>query len=161
LFKALWQHRFDQPIGLNTVTKNGEGLFIRMKLAEGVRLADEALALAKQGVIDSFSIGIRILKEEFSRELGANIISMARLRETSLVTFPANPLARISDVKNAKDHAELKSRIVEALRNGACGLSIKDAEAVCAKGLPGLGNLDGVDDKGKEKLIEHLLKITK
>jgi len=160
--KALWQHQFFNPVGLTNVMKSLEGLPIVMKLAEKVQQADEALALAAQDVIDSFSIGFRILLDGFDPDRRANIITKGRLREVSLVTFPANPLATISDVKNAKDIAEFKASIIEGLRN-AVGLSKKDAETIAAVGCQGLGNPDlligDADDVNKELYIEHLLKI--
>lgn len=154
--KGLWQHQFFSPIALVSIKKVAEGLFNLFDLAEGVRQADEAIILAEKQVIDSFSIGFMILEEHFSADRGANIITKAELREVSLVTFPANPLARISDVKNAKDKAEFKARIIEALRNGV-GLSIKDAETFCAVGFSGLGNLDG-DKSGMKELTAALRK---
>jgi len=153
--KGLWQHQSFNPIALVPIKKVPEGLLSKFDLAEGVRQADEALLLAEKKIIDSFSIGFRILEEHFSTDRGANIITKAELREVSLVTFPANPLARISDVKNAKDRADMKARIIESLRNGV-GFSIKDAEAFCATGFSGLGNLDGED--GMEKLGDALRK---
>lgn len=155
--KGLWQHQSFTPLGNVTHEKVAQGLFARYRLSEGVAKGNEALALADDGVIDSFSIGFRVIEEHFDQERRANIITRAELREVSLVTFPANPLARISDIKNAKDKADMKSRIIEALRNGV-GLSIKDAERFCATGFASLGNLDGDADDGKEKFKQALIK---
>lgn len=160
IVKGLWQHQFFNPVGLTTVMKSLEGLPVIMKLAEKVQQADEALQLAAQQIIDAFSIGFMILQDGFDAERDANIITKGRLREVSLVTFPANPMARISDVKDKKDLAELKSRAIEALRN-AGEFSKKDAETIAARGLRNLGNPDCERDAEERRiLIQHLENLT-
>jgi len=162
--KALWQHRFDTPIGMNIVQKVQGGLQVIMKLAEGVQKADEALALAKQGIIDSFSIGFGIPSGgyRYDEQREAYIISKAELREVSLVTFPANPLAKISDVKNANDQHELKLELISHLREAGYAKSL--VETVINAGVKALGDPKGEDEAQKNEnvnglLLDHLNQI--
>jgi len=158
--KALWQHQSHNPIGLVDIKKVPAGLFATMRLTPDVKQADEALASAKFGSIDAFSIGFRILEEHFDVDRQANIITRARLREVSPVTFEANPLAKISDVKSVKgmskkELATFKRHLEVCLRDVA-GLSKSFAETIITHGLNGLGDPD--DDDGMEKLGDALRK---
>jgi len=97
----LWQHSPKDPIGrLDVVREDTKGLFVRGRLAMEGRGA-EAYALLKMGALDGLSIGF--VTKEASRDAatGVRTITRADLAEISLVTFPANSLARIEAVKAA------------------------------------------------------------
>ena len=157
--KALWQHQSFSPIGLVDITKVDVGLFSVMNMTPDVQQANEGLASAKFGAIDAFSIGFRILEEHFDANRQANIITKARLREVSLVTFEANPLAKISDVKSVKDVAMLKRQLERCLRDVG-NVSKSFAESIIANGFNGLGELvEHKDSKERKLLIKHLKNL--
>ena len=157
--KALWQHQSFSPIGLVDIKKVKEGLFAVMNMTPDVQQADEGLASAKFGAIDAFSIGFRVLEEHFDANRQANIITKARLREVSLVTFEANPLAKISDVKSVKDVAMLKRQLERCLRDVG-NVSKSFAESIIANGFNGLGELvEHQNSKERQLLIKHLLNL--
>lgn len=114
--KTLWQHDWSGVIGKGTALLTSEGIEFTAKLSEGIQKADEALILAKDGVIDSFSIGFRMLKGEWDKNRDAYLIQEAKLMEVSLVTFPANSLATISDVKSKQKAIETEREMAGLLR---------------------------------------------
>jgi HK97 family phage prohead protease len=94
----LWQHDAKQPIGsVRTAEVRGEGVWIEASLVTGVARADEAWTLIEGGAIDSFSIGFRGLKSE-PIATGFRYTSW-ELLETSLVSIPANPGAKLRRYK--------------------------------------------------------------
>lgn len=102
--KLLWQHDPAQPIGIwEQMQEDAKGLKVtgRLLINQGVPKADEAYALLKAGALDAMSIGFSIPTGgwEYDDAKRVRVIKEADLWEISLVTFPANPKARISSVK--------------------------------------------------------------
>lgn len=100
--KVLWQHH--EPIGKPiSMEEDRKGLLVTAKISK-TRLGDEALELMNDGVIDRMSIGYRIPegKSEYNSD-GIRIIRELKLLEFSLVTFPMNEAAVITDVKRVRD----------------------------------------------------------
>jgi len=94
----LWQHRPDEPIGIGlSAVEDDKGLRVRGRLALETTRGREAWALLKQGVLRGLSIGYDAIKEFW--ESGVRHLKEIRLWEWSLVTFPANPLARVTATK--------------------------------------------------------------
>lgn len=101
-FPLLWQHDHGEPIGIiETAEEDEKGLKVRAKLALGVQRAKDAYALLKDGMINGLSIGFRVVKDEWDKKTGTRHLKEIDLWEVSVVTFPANPLARIASVKAA------------------------------------------------------------
>ena len=98
----LWQHDSSRPIGVYEAMREDEhGLLVRGRLlVEDVALAREAWALLKAGAINGLSIGFNAVQEERDRDR-VNHIKEIDLWEVSLVTFPANEAATITEVKQA------------------------------------------------------------
>lgn len=128
----LLHHDMKRPIGKWThVSEDGKGLKVAGTLTKGVRDADEAYALLKDGALNSMSIGYIPVKEEYDRQTGANLLQEVKLHEISLVTIPANQAALVSGVKDAD--GGLNVRVIErALREA--GLSRREAKALLAEG---------------------------
>lgn len=94
----LWQHRVDEPIGIVELEEDELGLRVKRGwLDMGVQRAKEAYSLLKSGVLRGLSIGYDSVKEVW--EGSTRILKELRLWEVSLVTFGANPLALVTDVK--------------------------------------------------------------
>lgn len=132
----LLHHDMKRPIGKWTsVKEDATGLRVAGTLTKGVRDADEAYALLKDGALNSMSIGYIPVKEEYDRKTGANLLQEVKLHEISLVTIPANQAALVSGVKDAD--GELNVREIErALREA--GLSRREAKALLAEGYKAL-----------------------
>ncbi len=139
----LWQHDQKAPIGkFDEVREDDKGLYVKGKLVmQGRGL--EAYELLKMGALNGLSIGF--VTKEASRDPASNTrtISKADLMEISLVTFPANELARVNNVKAAFTETE-ETKMFEPpisdmrsferlLREN--GFSRSRAKAITAKGF--------------------------
>ena len=104
----LWQHQHDEPIGVYEEMREDEkGLFVRGRLLiDDIAKAREAWALLKAKAISGLSIGYAPVIEEYDRTTKINSLKEIDLWETSLVTFPANPAAVVTDVKTVRDFEE-------------------------------------------------------
>ena len=101
-----------------------------------VQQAREALALMKGGALDALSIGFRVPKggAVIDQRTGVRRLKQIDLLEISLVTFPANPKARVTGVKARLDAGELPSeRDFERLLREA-GLSQREAKGFISGG---------------------------
>lgn len=102
----LWQHSSDEPIGKwSEFTEDDHGLLLagNLNLSRDSGQADvpnawKARALLKQGAISGLSIGFYALDFRFEKEV--RVLTEIDVIETSLATFPMNPLARVSNVKS-------------------------------------------------------------
>ena len=127
----LWQHNTDQPIGIYTEIREDDiGLFVKGKFTEGVTLADEALLLLKAGALDGLSIGFQTKRSDLDEETGDRTILEVKLFEVSLVTFPANEAARVTDVKARPTEREMETILRDA------GFSRADAKRIVAATHP-------------------------
>ena len=141
------------PIGVWTsLSEDGHGLKIEGKLADTPR-GREAYTLLKmtpRPAITGLSIGY-IPKEWAQRskpEEPRRTLKKVDLLEVSLVTFPANDKARISQVKSGA--ADFDEREFEqTLRDS--GLSRKEAQIVIAHGVR---HLKSLSDSGSVELDE-------
>jgi HK97 family phage prohead protease len=98
--KMLWQHDPKQPLGVwTTLREDGQGLYVEGKLTLGVKRADEAYLLLKEGALDGLSIGFRPLVTKEDKIHKARVLLDIDLIEISLVTFGANAKATVSHVK--------------------------------------------------------------
>ncbi|MGN6582502.1 MAG: HK97 family phage prohead protease [Rhizobiaceae bacterium] len=98
--RMLYQHDPNEPIGTWTeISEDGKGLFVRGKLAAGVKRAREVLDLMRHGALDGLSIGFRASRARSDPRTGIRHILEADLWEISIVTFPMLPGARVERVK--------------------------------------------------------------
>jgi len=122
--KVFWIHQFFEPIGkpaemkevsrgrlpaklLKRAPEATAGLYADLKISR-TRRGDEALELAKDGVLDEGSIGFDPIKEEWQEheELGGKKVrhlKEVRLYDLSPVPLGMNPAAIITDVKSLED----------------------------------------------------------
>lgn len=92
----LWQHDHSSPIG--TIVRaevRGNAVWIEAHLVEGVQRADEAWKLIQARACDAFSIGAKVLESE-PLSTGGRRWTRWTMIETSVVSCPANPAARIA-----------------------------------------------------------------
>jgi HK97 family phage prohead protease len=95
----LWQHNAKEPIGrFDMVREDEKGLYVRGRLSMEGR-GREAYELLKMGALDGLSIGFVTREASRDARTGARTIHRAELMEISLVTFPANEMARVTSVK--------------------------------------------------------------
>jgi HK97 family phage prohead protease len=102
----LWQHDTHEPIGLGTLDDAQEGLKIDGQLCMESPVGQKAYALMKMGVLKGLSIGYDTIVSEWDSQQEIRTLKELRLWEVSLVTFPMNPLANVTDVKAAAGEIE-------------------------------------------------------
>ena len=108
VIKMLWQHGFQDIIGqFPELKEDDKGLFVRGRINLGTEKGREAIALLRAGDIDSMSIGYKIIEESFHRDLDVRLLKELELFEISLVTEPANELARVTSVKGQVPQIDL------------------------------------------------------
>lgn len=113
--KLLFQHDPAEPIGVwLELREDAGGLFVRGRILPEVERGREVLALMRAGALDGLSIGFRAVEGRADSKTGVRRLSKIDLWEISVVTFPMQPEARISAVKNFDT-----ARLASALRKAA------------------------------------------
>ncbi|MER2519739.1 MAG: HK97 family phage prohead protease [Bdellovibrionales bacterium] len=122
----LWMHDPTLPIGLwQSVHEDQNGLAVEGRLALRTQKGAEAYELLKMGALTGLSIGYRVVVSRIDSKTKARVLSEVDLFEVSLVTFPANEAARVSDVKSPREMVDLPlvardfSAAAERLRGAA------------------------------------------
>lgn len=128
----LWQHDSSAPIGVWTeMVEDAKGLRIKGQLALDTVKGKEAHALLKMGALNGLSIGFRSMPGTSKyNDDGVRVLTAIDLWEVSLVTFPANEKARVTNVKSSDDMATPKDA-ERALRDA--GFSKSDATAFVSR----------------------------
>jgi len=104
IMPLLWQHDPNNPIGGYLEAKEDNiGLFVELEIDLDVQKGKEAYSALKKGYVFQQSIGYDTIKSDYVKIDGKMIRDLVELRlwEGSLVTFPANEEAVVTDVKSA------------------------------------------------------------
>ncbi len=156
----LWQHNMAEPIGVYTKMEEDEqGLYVEGRLLiDDDPLAKRAHAHMKAGSLSGLSIGYSLEDYEYDKDKGGWMLKEIDLWEVSLVTFPANDEARISEVKNALSKGEQISpkQIERVLRD--VGLSRSQAKAFMSEGFAALKQRDA-EEEATEQALEKLKSL--
>lgn len=156
----LWQHDADKPIGVWTeMSEDANGLRVKGRLALDTTLGKEAHALLKMGALNGLSIGFMSKQWAYDRETEVRTLTEIDLWEVSLVTFPANEKARVTNVKSIEAINTLKDA-EEALRER--GFSKTEATALVAR-IKGIrpGDPEGSDGGRGDPVAEELVAALK
>lgn len=101
--KLYWNHK--DVIG---VIERGEhtadGYMIRARFAKGTQSADEAYALAQQGIVDKFSVGF--IMDEARQDGKTRVVTRAIVKEVSLTPMPWYETADVLGVRNAEENTD-------------------------------------------------------
>lgn len=139
----LWQHRSGEPIGVwPSVKEDNIGLHVEGKLALKTARGAEAYELLKMGAISGLSIGFMTREDSYDKLTGIRTLKKVDLWEVSLVTFPANDSARISQVKSIESIQTYAAAEAHLRESG--GFSKREAVALVAriKSLQGRSDSD-------------------
>ena len=143
----LWQHFSDEPIGMpEEIMENEDGLFIRARLPkEDTLVKGRVIPQIKVGSIRTMSIGFRIPPGGAEVDAdGIRRLKQIELLEVSLVTFPANPQARVTGFKS----------VTPFLKAMFPGEELGNKEKI----IELIGDLDNVTDECKKELRELVEK---
>jgi HK97 family phage prohead protease len=128
----LWQHSAHEPIGVWTdIREDAKGLYVKGRLALATTRGQEAYALLKLGALTGLSIGFLAKLWFYDRETEVRTLTEVELWEVSLVTFPANSQARITNVKTSADSMATPKDAERILRDA--GFSKADATALVSR----------------------------
>lgn len=128
----LWQHDSSQPIGIWTeMVEDEKGLRIKGQLALETTKGKEAHALLKMGALNGLSIGFVSKQWAYDRDTEVRTLTEIDLWEVSLVTFPANEKARVTNVKASPDDVATPKDAERILREA--GFSKADSLALVAR----------------------------
>ncbi|KAJ6644983.1 NAD kinase [Pseudolycoriella hygida] len=96
--KLLWQHDCTKPLGvIQSLSEDDNGLKIEAIINNKIETGREAIELVRQGAVDGLSVGFNIKLANYNK-LNQRVITKAQLIEVSIVTFPANYLAKITHI---------------------------------------------------------------
>lgn len=111
----LWNHdAYAMPIGRWDYLVEDENGLKASGAFVPTQAGNDAYLVVKAQAVTGLSIGYVVTGFELDGK--TRRITEVELFEISVVTFPANDLARIEDVKNMRMNAEIKAKAEEALR---------------------------------------------
>ncbi len=121
--KMLWQHDPNQVIGVwDSISVDTKGLKVEGHIIPEVAQGAEALVLLKAGAVDGLSIGFRTIDFEVVSEKDLHRhrrLKEIKLFEISVVTFPMNSEALVTDVKQLQTAREVERLLRDAGVPGA------------------------------------------
>ena len=128
----LWQHDPEEPIGVWTdMSEDAKGLKVKGQLALETVRGKEAHSLLKLGALNGLSIGFVSKQWAYDKDSEVRTLTEIDLWEVSLVTFPANAKARVTNVKAATDEAVTPKDAERILREA--GFSKADATGLVSR----------------------------
>lgn len=152
----LWQHRSDEPIGVwEEMREDDHGLLGRGRLALETQRGREAHSLLKMGALKGLSIGYAVPENGATWDEDAQVLKLHEidLWETSLVTFPANREAQVTEVRQALEEGTYPTvREMEHWLMRDAGFSRDDAQTVINKGFKALVTRDAGGEFDPEAL---------
>ncbi|NDE91303.1 MAG: HK97 family phage prohead protease, partial [Alphaproteobacteria bacterium] len=105
----LWMHDTAEPIGVwMKLREDARGLYVEGQLAVKTQDGADAYELLKIGAVNGLSIGYTTIKSTIDSKTKIRTLTQVELFEISLVTFPANALARVHTVKTIS-HDDLQA----------------------------------------------------
>ena len=121
----LWQHKFDQPVGLvEKMYEDDYGLYVEAKIISSTQQGGDVFQLVASGALNGLSIGYQPVRSHYPKDKIYREIREVELLEISLVTFPANNEAVVTNFKDlvAGYYGKLKAvcdRAIDALQSVA------------------------------------------
>lgn len=130
--KMFWMHKsHDLPVGVwLDMKEDAKGLWMKGKLSKTTMGSDIEI-LAKDGALDTFSIGYNVIEEKWNGD--HNDLIKVHIVETSWVTFGCNDKSTLIGIKSALENEEIptKRELEKHLRES--GLSRKEAATICSR----------------------------
>ncbi len=158
---ALWQHRWDQPIGgYDLLAEDDRGLKVSgWLMVNEIPLAAQAHALMKRRVVKGLSIGYYVLEDSYNEKDRIRTLKKIDLQEISIVTFPANDEAQVDEIKRKLAHGELPSLKDFERHLREAGFSKTQAAAIASGGLSKLLRSESGDPEQANRLGAKLSEL--
>lgn len=156
----LWSHDSLYPIGAWSIIKEDDkGLYVEGLIEPSAAPGGiPVLKVMRLGGIKGMSIGFNTVNYEIDDKKKTRTLKEVDLWEISLCTFPANPRASVTSVKNilaAKTERELENALREA------GLSREASKYIIALTRQGLrdANKSESNNRGMNTILTELRRI--
>lgn len=158
--KMLWQHDPSQPIGIwKSIVSDEKGIRVEGQILESISKGKETLAMLRAGIVDGLSIGYQTVKASREQKDGrtVRVLKELNLWEVSVVTFPMNALATVTDVKQLQSPRDVESILRKA------GVPVNFAKLVAIHGYDEAVNRlnsdyrDDDDEAKRQKDIKELM----
>jgi uncharacterized protein len=128
---VLNQHDSHDPIGLALLEDSADALIVKEgELILELPSAKDAFVRMKHALLSGISIGYNTIRESYNGSIRQ--LHEIELHEVSLVTFPANDMARVTSMKDAFDalfRAHPEFRALDHVLNAELARVIDDAQA--------------------------------
>lgn len=154
--KMLSQHDTDCVIGKwDSAAEDANGLLVKGTFAD-TTLGNDTYKLVKMGALDAMSIGYSTIDAEYLTQDGEDIRVLKKLDlwEVSIVTFPMNPQAKITNVKSPASAAPDNERDFEKLLRDA-GYPREAAKIITARGFKALSG----QREAEAEEVRHLAQL--
>ena len=151
--KMFFAHDWGLPVG--------KWLSAVEELTPGNPQSDAILAAMKHGTVDGLSIGFRLSEGDYERKKdGGRIIkSVSKLYEISIVNFPADGDARVSEIRSEEIDELQTIRDFENFLREAGGFSKSTATSIVAKAKKLFASQR--ESEEEEKMATQLLERVK
>lgn len=134
--KMFWNHQsWEMPVGTwPKMEEDSTGLLLEGKMSQTTKGSD-IFTLMREGSIDSFSIGYRVVEEKWNHDNRCNDLIKLDIREISPVNFACNELSTLQSIQKSLKDGEIlsKSELRELLQFSAVGLSKRQIENITAR----------------------------
>lgn len=133
--KMFWSHNpYELPVGVwKTMLEDSKGLLMGGKVSQ-TTMGKDIEILAKDGGLDSFSIGYEVIEEKWNQSKGCNDLLDIHVKEVSWVNFACNEESLLQEMKSALKNGQLPTRReLEKLLREAMHLSKSQAQNIVAR----------------------------
>lgn len=137
--KQLWMHNpFNLPVGpWLEMREDAKGLFMRGRLSK-TSMGSDIEILAKDGALDSFSIGYKTIEERWNSAKGCNDLIEVDIKEVSWVNFACNEPSKLQSIKSHLEEGKLPTKAeLRELLESVGWLSKRQIERITAVYSPG------------------------
>lgn len=136
--KMFWMHNpFELPVGTWFEMREDEkGLFMRGRLSKTSKGTDIEI-LAKDGALDSFSIGYIVIEERKNHGMNCNDLIEIDVKEVSWVNFACNEASTLQSIKAAMDEGKTPTKAeLREILDSVPWLSKRQIERITANYKP-------------------------
>src|SRR6266700_5757155 len=116
LYPLLFSHDFSQPVlgGVISANEDHHGLFVTCQMDMNSQRGREMFESCKNSFTSKFSMGFKCINSSYETDkyTGKTVRNLleCQLLEASLVTFPANDLSQITQVKGRQEYNSMLMR---------------------------------------------------
>jgi HK97 family phage prohead protease len=145
------------PVGkFKGLSEDEKGLFVHGELTNGLTIAKDLEAAMRHGTVQGLSVGVLFTRDDYEPiSTGRAFKNVSMLREISIVTEPANPLANLEVVKSLEGVQTIRD--AESWLRESAGLSKSEAQAAIACIKSAIRR----DSEGQDQIAALLAQLSK